>query len=207
MMVHEATTPIAETNSELPVRDPRRRRRLLAVAAVLALVATTGVVLLHRSITGDLLSSDSGMGAFPGEDVEEPFQERDEVQVSYEHNGGYTFAFSLRNESRWAVRVVGFPVAPDDSMLQPMAFSVDTTPSEVPIQTSTRFRPFTIDPGDFVVVQVEARFANCDRYGPNSAATLVSLPVQYRALWATRTRWVDLPTAVRVPAPETCPAS
>jgi hypothetical protein len=175
--------------------------------AAFALAATTGVVLMHRAVTGDLLSSDSGMSAFPGEDVEEAFQERDEVRVNYEHNGGYTFAFSLRNESRWAVRVMGFPVAPNDSMLQPVAFFVDTTPSEVPIQASIPFQPFTIDPGDSVLVQVEARFANCDRYSPNSASTLVSMPVQYRALWATRTHWIDLPTAVRVPAPESCPAS
>jgi hypothetical protein len=203
MKTDETTLPGLQTGYDA---SPRQGvRRILAVGVALFLFA--GIVLLHRSVTGDLLSNDGGMSAFPGEDVVEPFREGDEVQVNYQHNGRYTFAFTLQNESRWAVRVVGFPVTSDASMLQPVAFSVDTTPSEVPLQTPTRFHPFTIDPGNSALVQVEARFANCEGFGADTSSTLVSLPVRYRALWATRTRWIDLPTAVQVPAPESCPTS
>jgi hypothetical protein len=85
-------------------------------------------------------------------------------------------------------------------MLQPVALSVDTSPFDSPDRTFTPFRPFTIGAGKSAMIQVKARFANCDHFGPGHSSTLVALPMRHRALWATGTRSVDLPTAVR-PAP------
>lgn len=203
-MMTEATTRAPEL---LPAPAPRRRTRLVPVAlAVLLLAGAVGVFLVHRSVTRPLLSGNGSMGRFPGEDVESNFDEREEVRVDYQNGGTYTFEFSLRNESRWPVRVVDFPIDDDGlGLLEPFGFAVDTTPLEGPTRTFVPFSPFTIDPGEEALVEVQARFQGCEHYGADTFATLLALEVRYRALWATRTRFVDLPVGVQVPAPDSCP--
>lgn len=86
---------------------PRHRRRVLCVALAFAILASAlSAFLVHRSITGELLSGDGRTGRFPGEPLEADFGERPDVRVPYQSGGTYTFEFSLRNHSSWAVRVV-----------------------------------------------------------------------------------------------------
>jgi hypothetical protein len=193
-----------------PPPPSRRRRRLVgAVVAVIVLAAAVGVFLVHRSVSRELLTATEGntIGAFPGERVDDAFGERDVVQVAYQHGGTYTFEFTINNPSRWDVRISDFPLARDLGMLRPVNVAIDTTPFEGPDRTFTAFHPFTVGAGDAAIVQVRTRFANCDRFDSGNSATVESLPVRYRTLWATRTSDLELPTAIQVDAPQTCPAS
>jgi hypothetical protein len=199
-------------HDEMPhgtVEPPQRRRLLGVVVGLLVLAVAVGLVLVHRSITGDLLTATTGtrISAFPGERVDEPFGERDAVEVAYRHGETYTFEVTVNNPTRWNVRVSGFPLTPDLGVLQPVDFSIETTPFDGPDRTFTPFRPFTIRAGEAAMVQVRARFSNCDRFDPGHSSTVMSLPLRYRALWATQTRALELPTFIRVDAPEACLAS
>jgi hypothetical protein len=129
------------------------------------------------------------------------------VRVTYQHGETYTFEFTINNPTRWNVRVSDFPLTPDLGMLQPADFAIDTTPFDGPDRTFTPFRPFTIRAGEAAMVQVRARFSNCDHYGSDSGSTLESLPLRYRVLWATRTSHLELLTHIQVDAPETCPGT
>jgi hypothetical protein len=127
------------------------------------------------------------------------------VEVAYDHGAAYSFDFTLTNDSRWPVRVVGFPRF--DSLLRQVAVAVDTTPFDDPTNEFVRFRPFTLGRGDSAIVRVNTRFANCEHFGPGSLATITAVAVRSRVLWATRTRFVDLLTGIQVPAPPagSCP--
>jgi hypothetical protein len=200
-------TEILHRQSEPPVHQ--RHRRLVAGAALVALLAmAVGVLLVHRAVSRDLLTATEGnaIGAFPGERVDDLFGERDVVQVAYQHGGTYTFEFTINNPTRWDVRVSEFPLPRHLGMLRPANLAIDTTPFEGPDRTFTAFHPFTIGAGEAAMVRVRTSFANCDRFDPGNSTTLESLPVRYRALWASRTSAIELPTAVQVDAPKTCPA-
>jgi hypothetical protein len=177
------------------------------VVAVVLVAAAVGAFLVHRSVTRELLTATEGnaIGTFPGEDVDDSFGERDVVKVTYQHGETYTFEFTINNPTRWNARVSGFPVTPDLGVLRPVSFAIDTTPFDGPDRTFTPFRPFTIRAGGAAMVQVQARFSNCERFDPGHSSTLVALPMRYRALWARRTHSVDLPTAVQVNSPDNCP--
>jgi hypothetical protein len=202
------TEAMTRTLEEVPVpaQTGGRRHLLTAVVSVVLVAAAVGAFLVHRSVTRQLLTATEGnaIGAFRGEDVDDTFGERDVVKAIYEDGGTYTFEFTINNPTRWDVRVSDFPLTPDLGMLQPVSFAIDTTPFDAPDRTFTPFRPFTIRAGEAAMVQVQARFSNCDRFDPDSSSTLVALPVRYRALWATRASDIELPTFVRVDAPENC---
>jgi hypothetical protein len=202
------TEAMTRTLHEPPTSARIPRRRLPAAVLTVGLLAVVvGLFLVQRSITGDLLTATSGnrISAFPGERVDEPFGERDAVEVAYRHGETYTFEVTINNPTRWNVRVSDFPLTPDLGMLQPVDFAIDTTPFDAPDRTFTPFRPFTIRAGEAAMVRVRTRFANCDRFDPGHSSTLVALPVRYRALWATQTSNIELPTFVRVDSPEDCP--
>jgi hypothetical protein len=205
MMTETMTRSLDETPA--PARTGRRRRLLAASVAVVVVAAAVGGFLVHRSVTDDLLTATEGnaISSFPGEDVDEG--ERDVVKVTYQEGGTYTFEFTINNPTPWNVRVSDFPLTPDLGMLQPFNFAIDATPFDGPDRTFTPFRPFTIRAGEAAMVQVQAHFANCDRFDPGHSATQVALPVRYRALWATRTSDIELPTFVRVDASEICTTS
>ena len=166
---------------------------------MLIVLAVAGV-LVNRSISADPFSTGNGMSRFPGERVDDPFDvEADVVEVAYRHDTDSSFVFSLTNESRWPVRIVGFPRF--DSLLRQVAVDVDPTAFDGPTPKFVGFRPFTLAGGDAAAVWVHTRFANCDGFGPSTFATVTALAIRFRVLWATRTRFVELPTGIQVPAP------
>jgi hypothetical protein len=204
-MMTEAITRSPE-ESPAPAQKGGRHRLLTAVVAVVLLAAAVGAVLVHRSVARELLTATEGnaIGAFPGDDVDDTFAERDVVKATYQEGEAYTFEFTINNPTRWSARVLDFPVTPDFGMLQPVSISIDTTPFDGPDRTFTPFRPLTIDAGEAAMVRVHTRFADCERFDPGHSSTLAAIPVRYRALWATQTTDIELPTFIRVDAPDNC---
>ncbi len=200
-----STEPPAEAATSPP---PRRRLRAVLLLATLAGVAIAGL-LVDRAMTAEHLSTGNGMNRFPGEPVDDPFDDEERVvEVAYRHGAEYSFDFTLTNDSRWAVRVLGFPRSRGESLLRQVGVDMDTTPFEEATETFVRFRPFTLKGGGEAVIRVHSRFANCEHYGPGSSATITAVAIRSRVLWATRTHFVDLPTGVQVAAPPagSCPA-
>jgi hypothetical protein len=182
------------------------RRLAPLVAALAAIVVLVAIVAVHRSVTAESLAADGPMSRFPGQTVEDPFDDEAVVEVPYRHDEEYSFDFTLVNHSRWPTRVVGFPVSRFDALLRLRNVEVDQTPfGDAP--RFVTFRPFSLGSDRSVVVRVHARFANCGSYGPGSSSTLTAVAIRHRTLWATRTRFVDFPTGIEVPAPPlgSCP--
>ncbi len=179
------------------VRGGRRLAPL--VAALAAIVMLVAVVAVHRSVTAEALAADGPMSRFPGETVEDPFDEA-VVEVPYRHGEEYSFDFTLVNHSPWPTRVVAFPRSRFDALLRVRNVEVDQTP----FHNATgfvAFHPFSLGSDGSVVVRVHARFANCDHYGSGSASVLTAVRIRHRTLWATRTHFVALPVGVQVPSP------
>ena len=173
-----------------------RHRRLLA--ALMAVVVVGAVPLsVQHSLDRSLLSTDGGPSSFPGEQVHRRSATGDEVRVAYQQGGPYEFAFTLTNDSRWPVRILGFPTF--DGVLSQRSIAIDWTP--LADDDARPFRPFTLGAEDSVLVRMRAQFAHCDRYPAGGSAMVHHLPVRYRALWVTRTRSLGLPTTIDVPVP------
>lgn len=170
------------------------------VAALAAIVVLVAVVVVHRSVTAESLAADGPLSRFPGETVEDPFDDNREVAVPYRHGDEYSFDFTLVNDSRWPTRVIDFPLPHFDALLSATGVSVDHTPFDDKSGFAT-FHPFILGSGQSVIVRVHARFANCGDYGPDSASTLTAVAFRHRTLWATRTHFVDLPVGVETPVP------
>ena len=174
--------------------------RWLSVFAVATIVVVgVAAAMVHRSLTGELLVAGTGSGAFPGQPVEDPPEERPLVAVDYHHHAEYRFEFTVTNQSRWPVRIVDFPGL--DGLLRQVDVAVDRTP----FQAAAPFDPsrplVSLNAGEEAIIRVRARFANCEHHSPGTQSTLSAVPVGYRALWATRTQLVELPTAIQVAAP------
>jgi hypothetical protein len=185
--------------AEVTVPTPPTPRRRMAIATVVVL-ALLGGLLVHRAATGQLLST--GDGYFPDSlRYDHPTDTNGfAVQVVYRHRAPYTFTFTLENKSILPVKVVSFPSKTWGGLLVPDSVSVDGGESR-------SMSPFTIAPRGTARVEARMHFGHCVAFGPKTGATLVSLPIRYRALWFTRTRFVDLPAGIHVDAPDSCPGT
>jgi hypothetical protein len=182
------------------VTVPTPKRRTIAAVAVVAMVLL-GALLVHRAATGQLLST--GDGYFPDSLRYEHPSRTDgfAVEVVYRHRAPYSFTFTLENHSILPVKVVSFPSKTWGGLLVPDSVSVNGGESR------SMSRPFTIAPRGSARIEARMHFGHCVAFGPKTGATLVSVPIRYRALWFTRTEFVDLPAGIHVDAPANCPGT
>jgi hypothetical protein len=186
------------------VRLRPRHRRLLVVLISLAVLGA-GLLGLQWSVSRMLLSTDSGPSSFPGAQVQGRVAAGDEIRVAYQHGAPYEFAFTVTNYSRWPVRILDFPAF--DDLLSQRAVDLDWTP--LAGENWRPFHPFTLGSDDSVLIRIRTEFAHCDRYSTGGSDSVHGVPIRYRTLWLTRTRFLDLPTTINVPAPARggCPVS
>jgi hypothetical protein len=193
----EPSRPRFQGRRSSPALPPWTRHRGLLVALMAVVVAGGVPLALQRSLDRSPLSTDGGPSSFPGERVDRRSATGEEVRVAHVDGGPYEFTFTVTNYSRWPVQILGFPSS--DSVLRPPSVAIDWTP--LADDDSRPFQPFTLGAEDSVLVRMRTEFTHCDRYPTGGAVRVYGVPVRYRVLWLTRTRSLDLPTALDVPAP------
>jgi hypothetical protein len=187
--------------------EPSSRRRALFLPLLVAgavVIALVFAIVIHRSITSGFLFAGGTFDRFPGEPVERRLgDDRSQVLVAYRQGEEYSFDFRLENESRWATRILGFPGS-GSALLRRTSVDIREDLSDDDA-VFTPFHPFTLGSGESVVVRIISRFEGCGSFVTIGADERRAAAVRHRTLWATRTDSVDLPTTIRIPAPELCP--
>lgn len=132
-----------------------------------------------------------GNGAMdPQGAVEEP---TGGVSVVFHEGRPFRYGFTIRNDGRYAVRVLGVPKLHGIPVAVRVLMSGPTRNGGMPLPTG-RFRPLDLRPGYTLVLYLKGVYD--EPCGDRSGSILwYSFPVRFRFLWRTST--------VQIPLPET----
>ena len=173
----------------------RRPRNLVIGLVVLAVAASIGVGVAWARSYEPLTTGSTGLNPIPSH--QGPVGE---TVAAYRDGKPFQIGFSIRNDGRFAVRVVSVPVA---SVAGPFTVRAYVVPSETDdAARAVAFRPFTLEPHHERLVVLRGTYSHCHSLASGASITILSLPVRARfALW-TRTVWIALtdPVVIRMPA-------
>ena len=185
-----------------------KRPSVLLVAGLLALLAAlvaggAGVLVRYQPLrTGS--SSQSPQGS-KGVDSTDSSDGRTTYLVQYQDGRTASYGFSIRNDGRWGITVVGFGGSEQTGgLLDHFVYRMSDTGFTV---DEGAFKPFALGPGKERSIIVMATFANCESYIALAGVIYDHVTVRYKTLGIERTTEVPFGIKVEVvsPANANCP--
>ena len=177
----------------------RRPRNLVFIAIMLGVLgASIGGVVWGRSYQ-PLGAGSTGLSPNPSTDGA-----LNETVARFRDGKPFQYGFSMRNNGRFAVRVLDIPLR---GFTQPFAVRVFVDPSELGTGLIQQpFHPFTLRPGHERFILLRGQYANCDQYVANAATIFYAMPVRTRFLLWTRTVELPLsyPLVIKMPTHNPC---
>lgn len=179
----------------------RRPRNLILVAVALTVIGLAIGAVAWIDSYQPLVYGDSGM------DPNDLVSPRGGGQYVVAHLGSpFRFGFTVRNDGRFTVRVLGVPELRGYPFRAHLWASGPTIRGGMPLP-ERRFKPIDLKPGWTLVLYLVGHYACTYQAPPGSSTTLAELPVRYRFLWRTATTTIDLHEQLAILLPENvgCP--
>jgi hypothetical protein len=173
----------------------RRPRNLVIALVVLAVAASIGVGVAWARSYQPLTSGSTSLGPIPSHQGAVG-----ETIAAYRDGKPFQIGFSVRNDGRFAIRIVSIPV---DGLAGPFTARAYVVPSETDdAARAVPFRPFTLEPHHERLIVLRGTYNHCHSFVSGGSITILSLPIRAQfALW-TRTVSIALadPLEIRMPA-------
>jgi hypothetical protein len=167
----------------------RRPRNLLITVAVLTVIGLMiGAVVWIDSYQPLAFGNSYRL---PNRSVQTPIG--DSASVVVRRGRPFDLAVEVRNYGHHAVRVLGVPYP---TGLPFKARVLAYSPSKYPgfVGDPKPFRPFDLQPGYDVVLELKGVYANCRNWrGQSGSMSIEDFPVRYSFLWRTATAQIPLP--------------
>lgn len=128
-----------------------------------------------------------------------------ETVARFRNHRPFQFGFSMRNDGRFAVRILDIPL--NDGFTRPFAVRAFIDPAEIGMsETQEPFHAFTLRPGHERFIVLRGRYANCDKYVANNSLIFDAMPVRTRFLLWTHTILLPLsyPLVIKMPKTDPC---
>lgn len=187
----------------------RRVPLLWKIAASLLLLLAVAGTVAGIWVNGYEPLATGGASFTPGILPDPDLGEHANVLVDYQHDARYQFGFSIVNNGRFAVDIVDFPLADDETFPFVVEQVLVDPPHRYGDPDATPFHPFTLQPGEDRGFTFRGVLAHCDSWEHGSTAALESVAVEFRFFGITKTHGIPLwrPIAMRMPGPATsqCP--
>ena len=186
----------------------KKRPSTLLVVGLLALLAAlaaggAGVLVRYQPLRpGSSGQSPQGSKEVASTDSSDA---RSTYLVQYEDGRTTSYGFSIRNDGRWGITVVGFGGSEQaGGLLDHFVYRFSDTGFTV---DQGAFKAFALGPGRERSIMVTARFANCESYIALAGVIYDHVTVRYKTLGMARTTEVPLGIKVEVvsPANANCP--
>ena len=168
----------------------RHRPSALVITGILGLIAAllaggAGVLVRYQP----LRAGSSSLGP-QGRTIasQDPDDDRPTIVVQYIDGSTTSFGFSIRNTGRWGVTVVGFG-GPEETGGLLDRFSYRMTDIGF-TKDEGAFAPFALAPGAERSIQVNAFFANCERYVAGGGSVFDRITVRFTTLGIQRSTQV-----------------
>ena len=178
---------------------PARTVLLASAGLFAAIFLALGV----RYVTEAWLSRPLGQGSF-GASSGLPRLSQGKARFRYEHGREFHYVFSVRNDGRMPVKVLGFPASLGEDfyvVIDEVLFDPDGDN-----RGYVSFEPVTLKPGDELLVRVRAHLANCRGAYADTIEGHSSHPVRYEIAGVTRNQDVPIqPFSIVGPRRADCP--
>jgi HAAS domain-containing protein len=123
--------------------------------------------------------------------------------VVFRRGRPFRFGFTVRNNGRFTVRVLGVPYSP---VLPVSARLLMSGPQKEPgmEQPWKRFHPFDLKPGEIRWLVLEGAYACRSGMGPGTSSGIDVLPVRFSFLWRVSTTWIPFGSQLTFLFPRGC---
>jgi hypothetical protein len=177
------------------LKDPRphRRRRWIAVCAILALLS--GVLGGYRIFVQRYQPVGLAVTWVPADwDREGDFMGSGRWLAPYEYGETSSYGLTVTNRGRWGITFLGFEAQPAGVylLLRPTALRMPRWPNSFGGPGEIPFEPFAIPPGESRYVAIEGRFDDCHFYQPESLQELTHQMVRFRLAGVTRRATIEM---------------
>jgi hypothetical protein len=112
--------------------------------------------------------------------------------VTWRNGRPFRYGFTIVNNGRFPVRVLGVPYGPALPFTARLLTNGPSTPVDFMTGPYRRFQPFTLKPGAMTLLLLKGVYACNSGTGPGPSVAIDELPVRFSFLWSKKTVWIPL---------------
>ena len=116
----------------------------------------------------------------------------------------FRYGFTIVNNGRFTVRVLGVPYAPFLPFTARLLTNGPSTPRLFMSGPYRRFKPFDLKPGQMTLLLLRGAYACHSGTGPGPSVAIDALPVRFSFLWRTTTAEIPLDGSLTFVFPKGC---